>query len=185
MPAIVERQGFTEKDRSYLPFRVAEGEDVPGFVAIGESILVRQTSSTHGQDGYISTDAAEIAAQRQRMKDKLEDNVGSFSYCDFYPAQGAETLIITYGVTARAARQAVAGQKGGAALLVLKTLWPVPEELIMEKAMPFQDIVVLEMNLGQYFLEIERVLRKKVRFLGKMDGTLITPAQIREVVAHV
>ncbi len=185
VPVIVERKGFTEKGQTYLPFRVTEGEDVPDFLAIGESILVRQTSSTHGQDGYISTDAAEIGAQRQRMKDKLEDNVGRFSYFDFYPSKKAKTLIITYGVTARAARQAVAEKDGEAALLVLKTLWPVPEELIMERAEPFRDIVVLEMNLGQYVLEIERVLRKKVRFFGKMDGTLITPTEIREVIAHV
>jgi 2-oxoglutarate ferredoxin oxidoreductase subunit alpha len=183
VPAILERKGFDGEGR-YQPFLAAAGADVPDFLAIGETVLVRQTSSTHGKDGYISTDAAEIGAQRQRMKDKLEKNVAAFSFFDFYPAEEAKTLIITYGVTARAAKQA-ALEEGGVALLVLKTLWPVPEELIRAKALPYRDIVVLEMNLGQYYLEIERVLHREVRFLGKMDGTLITPKEIGEVVANV
>ena len=39
------------------------------------------------------------------------------------------------------------------------------------------------MNLGQYVMEIERLLPdKKLCFFGQMDGELITPAQIKRVV---
>jgi 2-oxoglutarate ferredoxin oxidoreductase subunit alpha len=42
------------------------------------------------------------------------------------------------------------------------------------------------MNLGQYVREIERLLPDKdIRFLGRMDGTLIRPAEIQEVLCHV
>jgi len=34
------------------------------------------------------------------------------------------------------------------------------------------------MNLGQYVREIERVLGRKVKFFGQMNGKLITPGQI-------
>jgi len=44
----------------------------------------------------------------------------------------------------------------------------------------------MEMNLGQYVREIERILPdKKVDFLGQMDGRLIPPQRIQEVIAHV
>jgi 2-oxoglutarate ferredoxin oxidoreductase subunit alpha len=47
-------------------------------------------------------------------------------------------------------------------------------------------VVVVEMNLGQYVREIERILpAKKIDFLGRMDGNLITPRQIEEVVSDV
>jgi 2-oxoglutarate ferredoxin oxidoreductase subunit alpha len=47
-------------------------------------------------------------------------------------------------------------------------------------------VVVVEMNLGQYVREIERILPdKKIDFLGRMDGKLITPRQIEEVVSNV
>jgi 2-oxoglutarate ferredoxin oxidoreductase subunit alpha len=119
------------------------------------------------------------------MKDKLEGHVGDFSFYDYFPVEGANTLIIAYGVTARAAGQAIAEiKRKKVSLLVLKTLWPVPEDLIARKARKYGTIIVLEMNLGQYVHEIERVLKdKEVRFYGRMDGTLITPSQIKEVIA--
>jgi 2-oxoglutarate ferredoxin oxidoreductase subunit alpha len=61
----------------------------------------------------------------------------------------------------------------------------VPEELIKEKAKHVQRVVVVEMNLGQYVREIERILPDKtIDFLGQMDGRLISPNQILEALAH-
>jgi 2-oxoglutarate ferredoxin oxidoreductase subunit alpha len=96
---------------------------------------------------------------------------------------------LVYGITGRAGRDAYnALKKAGkpVSLLILKTLWPVPEELIREKAGHANRVVVVEMNLGQYVREIERILpAKKIDFLGRMDGNLITPRQIEEVVSDV
>ena len=70
-------------------------------------------------------------------------------------------------------------------VLVLKTLWPVPEGLIRDKAAPFRNIVVAEMNLGQYVRELERLLPDKpIRFAGRMNGTLLTPNDIQEAMDH-
>jgi len=45
---------------------------------------------------------------------------------------------------------------------------------------------VIEMNLGQYVREIQRILPdKKVHFFGQMNGKLITPHQIKEAIANV
>jgi 2-oxoglutarate ferredoxin oxidoreductase subunit alpha len=96
---------------------------------------------------------------------------------------------LAYGITGRAGRDAYNTLKKAGkpvSLLILKTLWPVPEELILEKAGPVNRVVVVEMNLGQYVREIERILPdKKIDFLGRMDGKLITPGQIEEVVSNV
>ncbi len=185
IPERVERRRHEGEASSFLPFYSEEG-DAPPFLAIGESVLVRQTSSTHGEDGYITTDKMTIAAQRQRMKDKLEKNVENFSYYEYVSAGQHGTLLIVYGVTSRAARQAMMeGGRDDISLLVLKTLWPVPEKLIREIAEPYRNILVVEMNLGQYVHEIERVLpEKRVSFFGQMDGSLITPAQIGEAMEN-
>jgi 2-oxoglutarate/2-oxoacid ferredoxin oxidoreductase subunit alpha len=186
IPEIMKRAEFTGKSESYLPFKVEQGQDVADFLPVGEKTLVRQTSSTHGADGYITTDTTEIDHQRRRMKEKLEKNVHRFTYYEYLPVNGATTLIITYGVTGRAAKQAVVQDgEAKASLLVLKTLWPVPADLITKTAANYTDILVVEMNLGQYVYEIERVLvGKKVRFLGRMDGTLISPGQIEKEVVN-
>lgn len=187
LPEILSRKKSETTPEKFLPFRCQGDNKVPPFLAIGETTLVRQTSSTHGEDGYITTDPEEIGAQRRRMQDKLENNVGDFSFFDYFAVENSDILIITYGVTARAAK-AVLVEEGGrpVSLLVLKTLWPVPEELLLEKTAPFAKIVVLEMNLGQYVHEIRRVVKEKhVVFFGQMNGVLITPSQIREVIANV
>jgi 2-oxoglutarate ferredoxin oxidoreductase subunit alpha len=98
----------------------------------------------------------------------------------------ADTLVISYGVSARAAKAVFNEQNRlgkPVSLLILKTLWPVPEHLIRQVAQSVKRIVVVEMNMGQYIREIKRILpEKRIDFLGQMDGRLITPAQITEVI---
>ena len=55
IPEIAGRSYCTEP-HSFLPFRAASESLVPDFLPIGGDIPVRQTSSTHGPDGYITTD---------------------------------------------------------------------------------------------------------------------------------
>ena len=187
-PDIKKRQ-VSFKDKSFLPFDVADGRMVPDFLPIGSQVLVRQTSSTHGSDGFITTNSDEIAKNQNRLKNKLVSAVNSFSFYEEYMTEDTETLVITYGVTTRAARAACEDLKQAgkpASLLVLKTLWPVPEDLIREKAKLFKHIVVAEMNLGQYVHEIERILpEKQITFYGQMDGSLIYPDQLKEVIINV
>jgi 2-oxoglutarate ferredoxin oxidoreductase subunit alpha len=187
-PAVLDRRTADGK-RPFLPFGVQDGRRVPDFLPIGGRTLVRQTSSTHGPDGYITTDPDQIARVQARLLAKVHDAVSEFSFYDEAPAPGADTLVIAYGVTARAARAAVrrASERHGrrASLLVLKTLWPVPGALIREKAGPFGRVIVPEMNMGQYVREIERLLPgKTVDFVGQMNGELITPGRIAEVICH-
>jgi 2-oxoglutarate ferredoxin oxidoreductase subunit alpha len=184
-PATVDRNASPD-DCTYLPFATPESGQVPCFEPIGGDILSRQTSSTHGTNGYITTASDEIKANVERLRDKLVMNVARFTYYDLQEAKGAQTLLITYGITTRAARTACGRlEQAGTpcSLLSLKTLWPVPEQKIREIAEKYSRIVVAEMNLGQYVREIERVLPgKKIDFLGQMNGKLITPAQIERTV---
>ncbi len=173
-------------DRPFLPFAVSEGRTVPDFLPIGAEIPVRQTSSTHGPDGYITTDPEEISRMQNRLRDKLIPAADRICICEEYPAEKADTLMICYGVTARAAKTVYQELKSGnrpVSLLILKTLWPVPENLIREKAKNYSRILVPEMNLGLYVREIQRILPDKhVKFFGQMNGGLISPQQIRRAL---
>ena len=186
-PPPVDRRA-APPDKPFRPFAVAGDSLTPDFLPLGADRLVRQTSSTHGPDGYITTDAAQIAANQVRLNRKLESAVSSFSFHEAVDNSAADTLVIVYGVTTRAAREAVEemNRDGQAvSMLALKTLWPVPEQLIRTKAQSCRRIVVVEMNLGQYVREIERVLPgTEIVFYGRMDGDLISPEQIKEVIAN-
>ncbi len=187
-PAVIDRKAFSGTDR-FLPFAADATRKVPGFLPIGGDIPVRQTSSTHGPDGYITTDPDEIAAVQTRLDQKLKASIRRFSYWAQYGPDTAETLIITYGISGRAAKSALARcHRAGAksvALLVLKTLWPVPADLICNKSANANRILVVEMNLGQYVREIRRLLPdRQVEFIGQMNGRLIHPETIERAVCH-
>jgi len=187
LPEVIDRKTAAD-DQSFLPFGVTDDQLVPDYLAIGGDRLVRQTSSTHGPDGYITADPEQIARMQQRLEDKLKKNISAFTFYDEYLVPDADTLVIAYGVTARAAMAAVKKvqqSNSKASLLILKTLWPVPEQLILEKAAPYKRVVMAEMNLGQYVLELQRLLKdKKIEFLGQMNGELIKPGQIQEVIQN-
>ncbi|MEW6263826.1 MAG: pyruvate flavodoxin/ferredoxin oxidoreductase [Thermodesulfobacteriota bacterium] len=184
-PAPVERAAPAE-GRPFLPFEPDPATGVPYFLPIGGRTLVRQTSSTHGRHGYITTDPGEIEAAGRRMQAKIETHADEIAFYEAHVEPGAGTLIITYGVTARAARVARRQlQEAGrpVSLLILKTLWPAPAGLLKKLAADVERILVVEMNLGQYVWEIERQLRpKKIDFFGQMNGKLITPGQIKEAI---
>jgi 2-oxoglutarate/2-oxoacid ferredoxin oxidoreductase subunit alpha len=185
LPEVVERK-TSHCMEDFQPFAVSGKNLVPDFLPVGGEIIVRQTSSTHGPDGYITTDIKIIGSLRKRLLKKLTSKISRFSYHTSILSAASDILIITYGVTARAALEAQAAlrrQGRPVALLVLKTLFPVPGKLISKTASPYRRVIVLEMNLGQYVREIERVLAgKKVGWLGRMDGSLLSPTEIVEAI---
>jgi 2-oxoglutarate ferredoxin oxidoreductase subunit alpha len=187
LPDVRDRK-MADPVKPFLPFQTPDGWLIPEFLPIGGKRLVRQTSSTHGPDGYITTDPERISRNQERLMQKLRSAVDEFLFYDWLPADATDTLVISYGVTARAARSAIQTLENMGKLvshLVLKTLWPVPERLITELAVPYRRIFVIEMNLGQYIREIKRLLPEKdIAFLGQMDGELIKPGKIIEAIEN-
>ena len=187
LPDIYSRS-LADPSQPFLPFGVSDGQLTPDFLPIGGNRLVRQTSSMHGPDGFITTDSKQISHNQSRLEQKVESKLDDYVFYDWEPAVNADTLVITYGVTTRAARDAIqtlTGTGHPVSHLTLKTLWPVPHRLIREFAAPYRRIVVPEMNLGQYIHEIERILAgKNIIFLGQMNSVLITPQQILELIVH-
>ena len=185
LPEPIERKPCPA-DHSGKPFAPLQGESVPPFLPIGGSRLSRQTSSSHGEDGYITTDPGALEAGILRLQDKLLAAVSDFTFHEYDGTPADKLLIVAYGVTARAARTAVRELRGKGmqvALLILKTLYPVPEECIRRHLHGKTEIVVIEMNLGQDVREIERLAGTvPVRFYGRMNGELISPKSIIEQV---
>jgi len=186
-PEPIERRHFKgDSGAPYRPFHTGDSQLVPDFLPIGDSRLVRQTSSTHGPDGYITTDSAVIEQNIQRLRDKLLSTVADFTFYELDEVAGADTLIISYGASARAVYECAAGLKDrsqAVSVLILKTLFPVPQQLLIEQIGTVSRVIVVEMNLGQYVDEIRRLApAATVEFIGKMNGELITPEEIYRVI---
>ena len=104
-----------------------------------------------------------------------------WSNADLQP--GAETLIVSYGVTSRAVTEAVdTAREMGRQIssLIIHSLWPVPEKEIKLALKGIRKVIVPELNLGQYRLEVERLAREEVKVVGinRVDGELISPEEI-------
>lgn len=187
IPEVVQRKECPA-DHSGYPFEPLAGELVPPFLPMGGSRLSRQTSSTHGPEGYITTDPAIIEQTILRLKEKLHSTVDDFTFFELDGQLDDEILLIVYGVTSRAAQTAVVELRGMGckiSLLILKTLYPVPQNLLRRVIEGKKEIVMIEMNHGQYVREIERLAGPvPIRFYGQMNGELISPERIvREVGA--
>ena len=98
-------------------------------------------------------------------------------------ACSADTLIISYGITSRSAKVAVeVARKSGkkVSALTLQTLFPVPEKAIRKALQNIKKVIVPEMNMGQYILEVQRLACGQAEIVGvnKMDTTLLSPDAI-------
>ena len=186
----LDRAGFDEKrsNSPYQPFAASTDSMVPAFLPIGGKVLVRQTSSSHGPDGFITTSPETLEKGTKRMHDKLISRRNELSYYHLDADPEADILVIVYGITARAAEvsiQRLREQSFNISLLVLQTLYPVPEKLLRDEVAKVSRVIVIEMNLGQYVREVERISgATPVDFFGKMNGELVSPEEITRAIAQ-
>ena len=166
----------------YQPYAFARPADVPPFSPLGGPRLVRYTTSTHDQRGLLTRDPEVIAQMLAHLEGKILEGAPDWALCDLDQDPQADTLLLTYGVSARAAREALRrarAQGKRLSLLVLKTLYPVPAAAIRAALQGVERVLVVEMNLGQYVEEVRRLAGgREVVFLGRMNTELLSPEEI-------
>lgn len=182
LPPIVDRRRASA-GAPYLPHGFDRAEDVSEFTDFGADQVTRFTTSTHDQNALLTTDPEVIQQMIDHYIAKIEAATDDLALFRYDPAEGADTLIVSYGVTSRAVGIAVRDARArGSRIssLVLQTLYPVPEKAIRAAMVGVRRIIVPEMNMGQYRFEIERLAPRDVEVIGvnKMDTTLLSPAEI-------
>jgi len=114
---------------------------------------------------------------------KISENKEEIIDFEEYMTEDADIIILGYGGTARSVKSSVkALRKQGikAGMFRPKTIWPFPEERVKELSKQAKAILVAELNLGQYVLEVERVIKNncKLGFVGKANGEVLMPDEI-------
>ncbi|MEA1974389.1 MAG: 2-oxoacid:acceptor oxidoreductase subunit alpha [Bacillota bacterium] len=186
---IINRIKPTERE-NYLPYGVDEGETVPKMASFGDGYRYHVTGLAHDETGFPSNSNENAAKLIKRLMDKVNNNLDDILDYEEYMLEDAEHMILSYGATARSARAAVKqlraeGIKAG--LFRLKTVWPFPEERVLELSKNVKNVLVAEMNLGQMVLETERVIKNnaQILFCGRADGEFITPEEISDTLKEV
>ena len=119
---------------------------------------------------------------------KVMDHADDIARVESYWMDDAEIAVIAYGFTARAAYHAVQsfrerGKKVG--MIRLITIWPFPEKAITELIGNVKHILIPEMNLGQVAHEVERLINVPVIRLAQVNGEVMTPAPILEILKEM
>ncbi len=169
------------KYKSYKPTHL-----VPDFLPVTQNKhQVRFTASTHDQNGILQHSNDEAMANTRRLEDKIRLKAFEYTLYDLDENEKAHKLVVAFGITAAAAREALTqlrkqGEK--VSLLIPKTLIPAPD-VYLEIMESYDTVVIAEENINNQFSEMFYGIRKPKnhRFIGSL-GKMITPQQIIEEV---
>ena len=167
----------------FIPYRIENLSEVAEMSPYGGPHTLRFTTSSHDEEAYLTKNPPDIDALNRHLAAKIEDHLDEISLVKADLEEGAETLLLSYGITARAMLEAgKRAREGGkrVSMLTVYSLWPIPEEAIQQAMKGVKRVVVAELNLGQYRREIERLTNDGQEVIGvhRVDGKLISPSQI-------
>ena len=162
---------------------VPEGKYVPAMKPFGQGERYNITGLAHDESGF-PVNSSEIAGKLiTRLLDKVEKNVDSITRVEEVEMDDAETAVVCFGGTTRAVMDAVlAARADGKKVGMFRpiTVWPFPEKQLLARLPQLKRIIMVEHNHGQMLLEVQRTVggALPVDFLGRVDGTVISPADI-------
>ncbi|MFB3922175.1 MAG: pyruvate flavodoxin/ferredoxin oxidoreductase [Terriglobia bacterium] len=180
-PALVERHRFAGHS-GYQTYAFAEPEQVPAFAAVGGDVKVTVTGSAHDQQGRLRKNAPEVIGVLRHLERKISAHAQEMELVRADLDPGATSLVLSYGITARAGRQAVGAlRRQGARVSFFQpqTLFPIPRQALDWALAGIRTVLVAEENLtGQYRSALAAHLGGK-RVVGiNQIGRLITPGEI-------
>ena len=182
LPPLIERKRVNPGGE-YLPHNFQKPEEVPAVSDFGAEHIARFTTSTHDKTAYLTTNPTIIQEMIDHYAAKIDRAADDMALVKKDFQEGADTLIVSYGITSRSAQVALKeararGKKVSA--LTIQTLYPVPEKIVTSALKGVKKVIVPEMNMGQYILEIKRLACGGSEVIGvnQMNTTLISPQTI-------
>ena len=179
---LVERPRPAGPPAGYRPYAATQ-TGVPPMADFGSGYRFHVTGLAHDERGYPTQDAAVVARLHARLHAKLERGRDDIVSWEAAGVDDAETVVVAFGIAARAARQAMTlararGERVG--VFRPRTLWPFPDRELKDIAGRARRIVVAEMNMGQMLLEVERCVAGQAPVVPclRADGLPLTPEDV-------
>lgn len=100
-----------------------------------------------------------------------------------YLTDDAEIITVAYGATARVVRSAVnKAREEGIKVGMIRpiTVWPFPEKVISNRAKQVNNMLVVEMSMGQMVDDVKLAVNGQcnVSFFGRTGGIVPSPAEV-------
>jgi 2-oxoglutarate ferredoxin oxidoreductase subunit alpha len=166
---VVDRKWTSKKPGEYQVYGTTATDPVPEMCKTGQGHRIHVTGLTHNEKGYPDMTVPGQAKLLGRLITKITDNVDKLTDVREEGIEGADVVVVSYGITSRVAQAAIEqarakGAKVGSARLVIA--WPFPAEKMRELAKTAKVIVVPEMNMGQMVQEVERAVAGAARVVS-------------------
>jgi len=183
---IIERKRPRIPPDKYKPFKPDPNDLVPPMAVYGEGYTTFAESLVHDERGYYCPKSDVYEKLIWRLHEKVRLKRKYIVESDSYYVDDAEILIVSYGSLSRVALAYVRemrrkGMKIG--LFKPKLLWPLDEDSLKFAARRAKKVIVVEMNNGQLYREVDRLLKdKEVFFRPLLKVDLPTVEEFEEVV---
>ena len=158
---VADRKPPREPPGEFKPFKPDPDDLVPPMAFYGEGYAVLAESLAHDERGYYTTDPENYERLVRRLEGKITRNKHHVVSSEARYTEDAETVIVAFGTLARSALALVKdlrrqGKKVG--LWRPVSIWPLDEEGLSKAVEHADRVIVAEMNLGQLYREIARIL---------------------------
>ena len=184
--SLTNRRYTTLSPEEYMPFAAAP-YGCPDAAPLGKGYHTIYSLNPHNEAGGIDWDPQAFDRLYRRITGKIRENSDQICRTERIMLDDAEYALVAYGSETRPAVEAAQmlredGIKAG--VLKLCNVWPVPERQIREAAREVRKLFAVEMNIGKYAGEIERVAGGicGVSRITKNLGLIHTPTEIYQAV---
>jgi len=183
---IINRKKPKVPPEEFLPFK-GEEDGVPPMSKFGDGYRILYSVNPHDEKGKILWDPDVYERLYDRLLGKIARDVDNIAKYETHFLDDADMAVVSYGSETRSALDAVtkARKKGiKAANVKLTTIWPVSSKLLEEVADRVKKIIVPEMNVGKYFLEVQRICNGKTKLVSmpKNRGEMHTSEEILNII---
>ncbi len=179
---LVERKYTTKPPGEAWPFEQTE-DLVSPMLPVGKGYKFHVTGLTHDERGYPVINAEAQEKNVRRLIDKVQKHADDIIWLEEKDVDGADVVVMSYGISSRVVQPAITrARKQGIKVGEIKmvTVWPFPEKRVRELATKVKSMIMVEMNYGQVFLEMDRCVAGKCRtyLLGHAGGTVHKPEDV-------
>lgn len=183
---IENRNTLIENDKNWKMYGFDSHDMITPFAPVGGKRKVTATGSAHNMSGELKKNDAETISVLLHLEEKIQAHRNELVEVKKDFEEGGDKLIISFGITARTAKEAVKKlrEKGNKiSLLTIYSLFPVPEEEIKSAVININKVFIVEENMnGQYKMIIQNLLKDKICIGINKVGSMITPSEIIEGV---
>ncbi len=170
------KRSFYSGDKPYMPYDPGDNL-VPGFLPVTNGLWqVRLNASTHDSRGILQHSSDEALENTRRLEEKSRSYLPEYTFYDLDEQDGAESLVVSYGISAAVSEDAVNDIRDSGesvSLLIIKTMLPVPG-IYYDIFDSYKKIIMVEENMNSQYA--------KILFGEKLPDKIITVGTIGRMI---